>query len=87
VIGAIKAWMQQRRDRVDVKLAAVFLARPHEKHFGYPLSQAAKLRSFAMYDALDRFLERGWIVDGWTDSSQPRRFYVLTTKGREEMPH
>lgn len=82
----IREWLRRRRERTEAKVAAVFLAKPDDAHFGYPLSRASGVRPAPMFDALDRFLDRGWIVDGWSESANPRRFYVLTDKGRTEMP-
>jgi PadR family transcriptional regulator PadR len=63
---------------------------PFGEHYGYELSRTAHVRSGAMYPALRRMLEDGWLTDDWedpaeTDGRPPRRYYVLTDKGRREM--
>ena len=43
----------------------------------------------ALYPALQRLEERGWITATWGTSSNNRkaRFYTLTRKGRKELVH
>jgi PadR family transcriptional regulator PadR len=68
------------------------LADPTARFWGYPLSRAAGIRSGVMYPLLTRWLEAGWLTDGWEDHASterqgrpPRRYYELTDAGRAEL--
>lgn len=74
-----------------VKVATVLMAAPDERHWGYQTSRLAGVRSGALYPLLTRLLEYGWVTDGWEDPNTltvrrpPRRYYVLTDRGRVEL--
>jgi PadR family transcriptional regulator PadR len=63
---------------------------PSGRHYGYELGKAAGVKSGVMYPLLRRMLDNGLVTDGWEDPETisgrpPRRYYVLTAKGREEL--
>lgn len=71
------------------KVARVFLARPDDRQHLYPLGKLAGRRLIHVGRVLNRFMEIGWIEDGWEDGADERwrrRYYVLTDLGRREMP-
>lgn len=56
---------------------------------GYPLMEAASVASGTLYPMLGRWLERGWLTDGWEPVAEstkrrkpPRRYYELTEAGK-----
>ncbi len=74
-----------------VAVAVELMAAPNERHWGYELSRASKVRSGVMYPILGRLLERGWVEDGWENPDEiktkrpPRRYYTITPAGLEEL--
>lgn len=59
-----------------------------EQLFGRPRSDVLNhLEHGALYPALQRLEDRGWISAKWGTSSNNRkaRFYTLTTRGRTEL--
>lgn len=78
-----------RRTKALVKVGTVFLESPDARHYGYELRRAARVRSGVLYPLLRRLLEAGWLSDDWEDpkaiveNRPPRRFYVLTSEGRD----
>ena len=74
-----------------LKVATVLLAAPDERHWGYQTSRTAGVRSATLYRLLSRLVEFGWVTDGWEDPNTltvrrpPRRYYVLTDRGRVEL--
>ena len=72
------------------RVAREILTRPDDRHHLYPLGKVAGLRLLRLCRVLDRFLEVGWLADGWERQGAPgvppRRYYVLTDLGRREMP-
>lgn len=83
------SWFEPRR-RKQARIAAVFLALPDERHYGYELSRRAKVRSGVVYPWLTKALAAGWIEDGW-DAPEPEgagcRWYRLTEFGRQLFPY
>jgi PadR family transcriptional regulator PadR len=80
--------MQKTHAMVHVALALI--AEPYERHWGYELTKRAHVRPGVLYPLLRRMLEDGWLLDGWEDPVEasrrpPRRYYVLTDKGRREL--
>lgn len=77
-----------RRTKGQVKVAAALMANPDARHYGYPLSRAAGVRSGVLYPMLRRLEEAGLIVGAWEaiDPEQagrpPRRYYTVTPAGR-----
>ena len=55
--------------------------------WGLRLCEVTGYGTGTIYPALDRLLKAGWISDHWEDpppaDRPPRRFYVLTSAGRE----
>jgi PadR family transcriptional regulator PadR len=80
-----------RRTRQLAEVAAVLLADPDSRHWGYDLSRKSGVRSGVLYPMLTRMLDEGWLTDGWEDRAQiaekrpPRRYYELTDLGRREL--
>lgn len=74
-----------------VDVAIVLMADPTGQHWGYELSKQSGVRSGVMYPLLSRLLNDGWVRDGWEERSAisekrpPRRYYVLTERGRAEL--
>lgn len=70
-------------------LAAAILADPDARHYGYDLGKAAGVRTAKAYPLVWRMHEVGWLADGWEEKAQgrpPRRYYMLTDLGRQELP-
>lgn len=58
--------------------------------WGYALSKRSGVRSGVLYPILDRMLGEGWLEDHWEERQPdqkrpPRRYYVLTDKGRQDL--
>lgn len=76
-----------RKTRPLIQVAMALLDDPTGRHWGYELSKKAGVRSGVLYPMLTRFLEEGFLHDGWEDPATisgrpPRRYYELTDKGR-----
>jgi PadR family transcriptional regulator PadR len=70
-----------------VQVAVALMGEPDERHYGYGLSKVSGVRSGVMYPILRRMLEEGWLSDGWEDATEaqgrpPRRYYLVTDKGK-----
>jgi PadR family transcriptional regulator PadR len=81
-----------RRDRALVAVAAALMSDADARHYGYPLSRRAGIRSALMYPVLRQMLDDGWLEDGWEDQPAarrqrrpPRRYYTLTAAGKGQM--
>lgn len=66
------------------------IQKPGDRHWGYQLQRATKVRGGRLYPTLWRWHSEGLLSDGWEDkgeaerSGRPaRRYYQLTDKGRE----
>ncbi|NQX29852.1 helix-turn-helix transcriptional regulator [Microbacteriaceae bacterium VKM Ac-2854] len=81
--------MKLTRSRLAVALA--LLDDPQARQWGYELCKRAQIRSGVLYPILNRFLEDGWLEDGWEDAKEitekrpPRRYYRLTDLGIREL--
>ncbi len=77
-----------RKTHALVQVAMALLDDPTGQHWGYELSKRTGVRSGVLYPMLTRMLDEGWVDDGWEDPTTigekrpPRRYYVLTDKGR-----
>jgi DNA-binding PadR family transcriptional regulator len=73
------------------RVAAILLDNTTSKHYGYDLMKRARLRSGTLYPILQRFLDEGWVADGWESSAHVRgprplrRYYKLTKLGRRQL--
>lgn len=80
-----------RKTDATIRLALALMSDQLGQHWGYDLMKRAQLRSGVLYPILQRFLEEGWLKDGWEDPRTiekrrpPRRYYELTDKGRREL--
>lgn len=77
-----------RKERARRRLAAVMLAAPRDRYFGFDLSRATGVSEEVMYPMLTRWEADGWLEGGWqrTFPNQPkRRYYTLTELGRREL--
>lgn len=81
-----------RLTHATVPVAIALLQNPETKHYGYELSKAAGVRSGVMYPLLRRMLNEELLIDGWEDAAKaaaegrpPRRYYVLTDQGRQQL--
>lgn len=76
-----------RKTHASVRVIASLLADPDAQHWGYDLSRRSGVRSGVLYPILSRMLEAGWLTDGWettqTHGRPPRRYYALTSRGRD----
>lgn len=67
------------------------MAEPDARHYGYPLSRAAKVRSGVLYPLLTRWEGLGVLTSEWDapDPQNPgrprRRHYTLTPAGRDAL--
>lgn len=79
----------QRKTAKQITVAKAILAHPESQHiYGYTLSKHTGLRSGTIYPMLYRFLDAGWLSDGWDETRYPpRRYYLLTDLGRKEIPN
>ncbi|GAB3077521.1 hypothetical protein GCM10027053_47480 [Intrasporangium mesophilum] len=73
-----------------VKVAFALMTAPDERHWGYELMTTSGVRAGAMYPMLAKLLKQGWIADGWEDPAEtrgrpPRRYYVLTKEGQQQL--
>lgn len=73
-------------------VADAFLASPTERFWGYELSKTTGIRTGTLYPILTRFLNAGWITDGWEDTDEktgerrpPRRYYTLSDAGAQAL--
>lgn len=80
------------KDSHRARLAKALLANPTGRHFGYPLARQARIRSYAIYPALEQMLKDGWVTEGWAHQwrdgggqAPPRRYYTLTEVGCLEL--
>lgn len=78
------------RSATMVAVAEQILAAPREKHYGYGLCKTTGIKSGTLFPILSRFLEAGWIADGWEDPEEvegrpPRRYYTLTDAGAQAL--
>jgi len=78
----------QRRTLKTITVAKAILDHPENQHiYGYPVAKHTGLRSGTVYPILHRFLDAGWLADGWDETRYPpRRYYTITDLGREEIP-
>lgn len=79
-----------RRTDATLAVADVLLANPSAVHYGWDTSRVAGRRSATVYRVLDRFMQAGWLEDGWEDPAAvkgrpPRRYYRLTDIGRTRL--
>lgn len=70
-----------------VQVAAELMLGPDDRHWGYELAKASGVRSGVMYPILRRMMTEGWLSDGWEDVTEaqgrpPRRYYIVTDKGK-----
>lgn len=81
-----------RRTASRRAIAEALLAAPDARHWGYALAKTARVRSGVLYPILGKMLDAGWLADGWedpatiTEKRPPRRYYVVTDLGKEELP-
>lgn len=78
-----------RRTHALIQVAIAMLDNPSGRHWGYELAKASGVRSGVLYPMLTRFLDEGWVTDGWEDPAvtraekrPPRRYYELTDEGQ-----
>jgi PadR family transcriptional regulator, regulatory protein PadR len=84
----IRTWLGRRRREHFVALATHLVEHPDERHYGWDVAKATGQRPAVMYRLLARFLEVGWLEDGWEEKPAdrpPRRYYLVTQMGRLEM--
>jgi PadR family transcriptional regulator PadR len=80
-----------RRTANTLAVAAVLLADPDSRHYGYDLRKRSGVRSGRLYPMLSRMLAEKWLTDGWEDPATladrrpPRRYYQLTADGRTQL--
>lgn len=61
-IGKPKA---MRLTRNFVAVATTLMEQPFGRFWGYDLTKQSGVRSGALYPMLAKFLELGWLTDGW----------------------
>lgn len=68
------------------------MADPFARRYGYEVAQRGHVRSGVVYPTLDRWLQEGWLEDGWEEQQAEgkrlrpaRRYYTLTSLGRQEL--
>ncbi|WP_280448467.1 PadR family transcriptional regulator [Nocardia brasiliensis] len=80
--------LRARRERNIRRVAAVLLALPDDRHFGYELARRAGISSGAAYPILWRMRADTWLQEGWEEEPSdrpPRRYYWLTVSGQREL--
>lgn len=76
-----------RRTQTMLTVAETLLASRSRRFWGYDLCKASGIESGSVYPMLAKFLNAGWIVDGWEKAEDnvpgrpPRRYYILTDDG------
>jgi DNA-binding PadR family transcriptional regulator len=76
-----------------VQVARELLRQPDQRRYGTDLQQALHIRPGTLYPILARFREENLIADHWEDQAEARvahhsprrRYYVVTTYGREQL--
>ncbi len=74
-----------------VQVCLAMMADPDARYWGYDLTRRTGVRSGVLYPILGRMLDEGWLSDGWEESDEiegkrpPRRYYELTSLGKESM--
>lgn len=80
--------LRARRDRDFRRIAAVFLALPHDDHFGLDLCRRAGVGSGSLYPILGYLERQEWIVADWetdVEERRPRRYYAVTGRGLDPL--
>lgn len=88
-MNAFRRMLDRRRRENVAQLAGHLAAHPDERHYGYDVAKVTGQRSAVMYRLMQRFLDNGWLEDGWEEKPgdrPPRRYYVITDLGRAELP-
>lgn len=72
--------------RLEQMVAEKVMADPSARYWGYELSRDVSASTGAIYPLLTRWLERGWLIDGWetreeAGSRPPRRYYTVSSTG------
>jgi PadR family transcriptional regulator PadR len=68
------------------------LRNPEEPHYGYEIMRSTGVKSGSLYPTLEQIEDIGWLTSRWEviDEQQagrpPRRWYRLTTEGRQAAP-
>lgn len=80
------------RTKVALSVAEAMLSNPGGRYYGYDLWRITGVRSGTLYPLLNRWLADGLLTDAWQDPQDmgvrqrlPRRYYMLTDKGRTEL--
>lgn len=78
--------MVAMRRRLEQIVAEKVMADPTARYWGYDLSRDVSASAGAIYPLLSRWLERGWLIDGWetreeAGSRPPRRYYEVSNTG------
>jgi PadR family transcriptional regulator, regulatory protein PadR len=60
-----------RKTTAQVQVAMALLEDPTGRHWGYQLSKQTGVRSGVLYPMLTRFLDEGWLADGWDRKTPP----------------
>lgn len=80
-----------RRTQTMLTVAEVLLANSSSRFWGYDLCKTAGVKPGSVYPMLTKFLEAGWLVDGWERPEgspagrPPRRYYTLTDDGVRDL--
>ena len=81
--------MTRKLTRVEIRLAAAFLAAPDgDWRFTLSIARAIRVPAWRLYPPMDRWEQDNWIQAQWFEqgTNRPRRRgYRLTVKGRSEL--
>lgn len=61
------------------------------RHYSWNLRVACRMRAAIVFATIDMFCKAGWLSDHWqtpeeaNPAHEPRRYYLVTEKGRQEM--
>lgn len=82
--------MKRRRTKNRRLVAAALLEAPDDQHWGYKIAQSTGVEAAQVAPILKAMHSDGWLTDSWEDPATvsgrgPRRYYMLTALGREQL--
>lgn len=73
--------------QAPLSLLQALIAKPDARHYGADLLVSGGVAIADLYPTLDRLKDAGFLLSGWDlDGKRPRKYYLLTARGRETLP-